>query len=93
MEEISESEISRYITHGVYHAKPGRTGGGKYYRVLNDIYDNNNQRVKCIYQCTKCKQVIKCNPSNGTKPLNSHAAKCDPQEKGISRISRLLMLL
>lgn len=82
--DLSATEVSNMLARGIYHAKPGRStpSAGKYYRIINDVYDNDHKKVKHFFQCTKCKQVIKCNPSNGTKPLNTHANICDPQPKG-----------
>lgn len=86
MEDLTGSEICNFIARGIYKVKVDKKGqyAGGYYRVLSDIYNEQNERVKHFYQCTKCKEVLKCNPSNGTKPLNKHANKCDPQKKGKS---------
>lgn len=79
--DISEAEISTMLKRNVYHAKP-RHGphAGKYYRVIRDVYDDANKRIKNFFQCSKCSAILKCNPSNGTKPLNQHANICDPPE-------------
>lgn len=78
--ETSEKDVFTLLIRGMYHAKPGRSSpkAGKYYRIINDVYDNENKRVKEFYQCMKCKEVLKQNPSNGTKRLNTHANICDP---------------
>lgn len=82
MDELSEEDVSKMLFRGIYHAKPGRNSphAGRYYRIIKDIYDNDHKKVQHFYQCMKCQSVIKCNPSHGTKPLNSHADKCDPPQ-------------
>lgn len=38
--------------------------------------------TKRFYHCTACKTVVKANPSQGSKPMNTHADQCDPPNEG-----------
>lgn len=82
--DSSEEEIAVLLNRGLYQAKPGRNtpSAGRYKRIINDVYDHENKKIKHVYQCSKCNKVLKYEAGNGTKPLNSHADRCDPQPKG-----------
>lgn len=78
--DLSVAEVSTMLRCGQYIARPGRNSpsAGRYYRILRDVYENNtHQRIKRFYQCSVCGEVIKHDPSKGTKPLNKHADDCD----------------
>lgn len=54
----------------------GRTG--KFYRVLQDIYDKKDIRITSYYHCRVCNDVVWYPVQKGSSPLNRHADACDP---------------
>lgn len=51
---------------------------GQFYRVLRDVYDEKCVKLKNVYHCVKCEEVLKWDSSKGTTPLDRHANECDP---------------
>lgn len=67
--------------NAIYSAKRHEKQGGRYYRIIRDIYEGE-ERVKdgneYFYQCERCNAVMKLDPKKGTAPLLRHANSCDP---------------
>lgn len=69
------------IVHGEYtsrkHDLTGRVG--RFYRVIQDVFDENDVQLVGFYQCRVCSDVIECNVCKGTAKLNRHANYCAPE--------------
>lgn len=51
---------------------------GKFWRIMNEILDENNTVLKKLYYCRACASVLECTAATGTIKLNRHADRCDP---------------
>lgn len=48
-----------------------------FYRIIDLVFDSDGQKVHSYFRCTNCQLVLFCDPGKGTKPLNSHADRCE----------------
>lgn len=73
--------VKKHIVSGKYTCrKPVKKGRvGEFYRVMQDIYTENDTILKRFYYCLVCAEVMECKPGAGTGPLNRHANNCDPK--------------
>lgn len=73
-------EIKKRIISGEYKCKQNEAKGrkGAYYRIMDDVYDENDKKLPNVCRCRVCSEVIECTKKTGTSPLNRHADKCDP---------------
>lgn len=78
--KLNETMVAKRITQGVYTHKKREEKGriGKFYRIMDDIFDENDDAVAGFYYCRECHEVVECKVSGGTAKLNRHADDCDP---------------
>lgn len=76
---LTEDIVKNYIEYGQFnvqvHTATGRVGA--HYRLLRDVFDEDNVKVPCFYYCPICRDVIQKNAANGTTPLTRHVEKCE----------------
>lgn len=60
--------VNRIVVPGVSQA----------YRILQDVHDNNNERLPGFYHCRACHKTIEYAVKGGSQPLLRHANACDP---------------
>lgn len=92
------ADVKAALTAKIYRVvhKTGEAAG-KYYRVIGQIVDQNGKQVKgakgSFFWCIKCDTALEFAASSGTKPLNSHADRCDlPKKAAHEGLSHWLLI-
>lgn len=86
---LNEEIVEQRIKSGNYtsrkHAQIGRVG--RFYRFIQDIFDEQGKQLEGFYHCRFCNGVVKCQKGRGTAPLNRHADEHDAKNGLYSQYS------
>lgn len=94
-EMLTKEIVSNRIDYGQLIARfpDERRKQCRAYTIIQKIYRTDKSEVKGFYRCSRCKNILQVNVSNGTAPLTRHAdEKCtalSAANRAESRAARL----